>query len=275
MLTGKHLMADVHAYKPDDGEMAFWWLGQLGYIVKTAQATFVFDPYITPHKARLIAPLVAPEELVGVDYVLGSHDHSDHIDHAALPGIAKASPEARFVVPKMLEEALAGELGIDAERFVGLDENIVYRNAEQGVAIHAIPAAHEFLNPDPVTGLHPSLCFIVECGGLRICHTGDTCKYEGLEARLAEDGGIDAMFLPINGRDARRYREGTIGNMDFREAVDLVGAIRPRLAVPGHYDMFAGNSENPMLFADYLEAKYPERAFWIGGHGVRVKLGRE
>ena len=67
------------------------------------------------------------------------------------------------------------------------------------------------------------------------------------------------MFPPINGRDAERLRDNCIGNMTYQEAADLVGVLKPGLAVPGHYDMFAFNGEDPRKFVDYVEIKYPEQ----------------
>lgn len=275
MFIGKKLIEDVHSFMPREGELAFWWLGQLGYIVKTCTAVLAFDPYLSARKGRRIPPVLEPEDMEGIDYVFGSHDHSDHIDHPSWPGIAKASPNARFIVPEMFAQPLAREFGFAPERIIGLDDGRAFHDERRGITIRGLAAAHEQLDPDPETGLHPSLSYIAETGdGLRIYHSGDTCKYEGLETALKGLAPFDLMFVPINGRDGTRYRSGCIGNMDFREAVDLVGAVRPRLAVPGHYEMFENNREDPMLFAEYLEAKYPERDFWIGGHGVRVMLRR-
>ena len=96
------------------------------------------------------------------------------------------------------------------------------------------------------------------------------CIYEGLYGRLREFGKIDVMFLPINGRDGKRYRGNTIGNMTYQEAVDLAGTLKPGLVVPAHYEMFENNQEDPLLFADYISAKYPDVRYWIGGHGEIV-----
>ncbi len=60
--------------------------------------------------------------------------------------------------------------------------------------------------------------------------------------------------------------------MTAQEAVDLVGTFRPRLAVPGHYEMFTANPGDPQLFADYLDAKYPGIPWWYGEHFTRVDL---
>ncbi|MDR0884873.1 MAG: MBL fold metallo-hydrolase [Clostridiales Family XIII bacterium] len=284
------LIQDIENYQPKVGACAFWWLGQLGYIVKTKQATMCFDPFLSPWDGRTVDSFVAPEELTGMDYIFGSHDHIDHIDHGAWPKIAKASPNARFVVPKKFVRDLSHELAIVEERFVGLDDDEVYYDAAKEIKITAIPSAHEFLARDPETGLHDSLGFIVDIGWtrcednrdnnerscahrpIRIYHSGDTTKYEGLETRLIGFRPIDLMFIPINGRDAARYNRNCIGNMSFAEAVDLAGMVAPWLVVPGHYEMFVDNSEDPQKFADYIKAKYPGQAYWIGNHAERVEL---
>ena len=275
MLTSTELVNDIVNYIPKEGEAAFWWLGQLGYIVKTAAATLSFDAYLAPSAHRSVAPLLDPGEMTFVDFVFGSHDHSDHIDHHSWPGIAAASPNARFVVPEKFVEPLRDEFGLPNERLIGLDEGKTFTDPSlPGFRIAAIAAAHEFLAPDPVTGLHDSVGFIVDANGLRIYHSGDCCKYEGLETKLLNCRPIDLMFLPINGRDAIRYTSRCIGNMNFAEAVDLAGAVAPGLAVPGHYDMFANNSEDPKKFTDYLAAKYPGQKTWVGGYGERVEWRR-
>ncbi|MDP4090257.1 MAG: MBL fold metallo-hydrolase, partial [Bacillota bacterium] len=114
------------------------------------------------------------------------------------------------------------------------------------------------------------LGFIVEGNEFRLYHSGDTCIYEGMLTKLKKWKKFKAVFIPINGRDAVKYRSNLIGNMTYQEAVDLAGNLRPELVVPGHYEMFPGNTQDPALFTDYLDAKYPGLKSWVGGHGERV-----
>lgn len=106
-------------------------------------------------------------------------------------------------------------------------------------------------------------------------HSGDTCIYEGMYTKLRKWNKFDVMFIPINGRDAKKYGKNCMGNITYQEAVDLAGSINPRLVVPGHYEMFTENSEDPSLFADYINAKYPEVNYWIGEHGQSVKVSNQ
>ena len=142
-----------------------------------------------------------------------------------------------------------------------------------GFRISAVPAAHEFLDVDAASGLHPYIGFVVEGAGFTLYHAGDTCLYEGLHERLRR-WRLDGMILPINGRDARRLRANCIGNMTYQEAADLAGAMQPGAVIPAHYEMFAMNSADVGEFADYMQVKYPRLRCLVPRHGERVMLGK-
>jgi len=244
--------------------VAFAWLGQHGFLIRFPEGWLLVDAYLSPSPARRFPPALDPEDVAVVSAVLGSHDHSDHVDRPVWPHLARQAPQAVFIVPARWAGRLTTEIGLPGERVWGIDEG---REMGLGrIRIRAIPAAHEFLDRDPVTGSNAWLGFLIEGNGVRLYHAGDTCLYEGLTSRLCAERP-DILFLPINGRDAERYRRGCLGNMTYQEAADLAGAVRPRLVVPTHFDMFAGNSENPALFADYMAVKYPSVPVWIPRQG--------
>jgi L-ascorbate metabolism protein UlaG (beta-lactamase superfamily) len=272
MNTGKALIEDVDSCEVAPGQCALWWLGQHGFIIKLGRVVCYLDPYLAPEPSRQMPPLLRPEEITNATFVLGSHDHADHIDRGAWPGIAKASPRASFVVPKLLYEKLGREIGLPEKRLVGIDEDDIA--TQQGVTVTAVPAAHELLDVDAATGLYPYLGYIVEGNGFRLYHAGDTCIYEGMQAKLRRRP-LDLALLPINGRDARRLAADCIGNMTYQEAADLAGAIRPGMTIPTHFEMFAINSVDPQLFADYMHVKYPQLATCIPRHGERMIVGEK
>jgi L-ascorbate 6-phosphate lactonase len=248
--------------------VAFWWLGQLGYALKFGETVVYIDAYLAAEAARLVPPLLAAGEVVNADLVFGTHDHGDHIDRHAWPVIATSSPRARFVAPGLLVDRLSRELRMPRSRFLEADDGRAIEG--DGLKITGIAAAHEFLDRDGVTGRYPCLGYVIEANGVTVYHAGDSCIYDGLLGKLSAFGGIDVAFLPINGRDGRRYRAGCIGNMTFQEAVDLAGGLAVGVAVPAHYDMFSDNGEDPARFVDYLSAKYPSVRWWTGEHGVAV-----
>lgn len=235
------------------GTAALWWLGQMGLIVKAGNTVVCIDYYASSGKKRQTPVPIPAGEIDNIDAFLGSHDHLDHIDHEAWKIWAKTNPKAKFVYPEMHRDKIMAD-GIITGSAIGLNDGESVQIGD--ITITAIAASHEFLDQDPETGLYPCLQYIISGNGVRIYHAGDTVRYEGMLHKIKSFGRIDAALLPINGRDAKRYRRGCIGNMTYQEAADLAGEAGIRMVIPGHWDMFADNSADPEEFADYLDAKY-------------------
>jgi L-ascorbate metabolism protein UlaG (beta-lactamase superfamily) len=272
VLSGKDLIRDIDACELRDGQCAYWWLGQHSFVIKLGRTICYIDPYLSPSKARRVPPLVEPEQVSNASAILGTHDHSDHIDRPIWPRLAAASPNAVFVAPQLIRDQLVRELGLAEERIRGIDDGVTLTLGD--VRITAIPAAHELLHRDPATGLHPFLGLVFEGNGVSVYHAGDTCIYEGIWSKLRRWKRIDLALLPINGRDAQRLSRNCIGNMTFQEAADLAGAMGFGLSIPAHWEMFAGNSEDPSRFIDYMKIKYPQLRAQIPVHGQRVIVER-
>jgi L-ascorbate 6-phosphate lactonase len=270
-LAHADLLADIRAARPEPGRACFWWQGQHSFIVKVGQTVIYIDPFLEPMAARQTPPTLRPEEVTNADLVLVTHDHADHLNPCTLAGIAQASDEAIFLCPRTATSRMTGDAQVPAEcvRPINAGETASW----SGLKVTAIKSKHEFFDEDPELGF-PYLGYVVEAGGVAFYHSGDTVNYEGLISTLRQWPRLDAIFIPINGRDALRYRGGCIGNMTYQEAVDFAGELKPGLVVPTHYDMFRGNQEDPQRFADYLEAKYPDQAYWIGRVNERVEFGQ-
>lgn len=270
MNTGTELIAEISNSKPGRGGLYFWWLGQQSWAIRTASHVLYLDPYLTPKERRNTPPLFAPEEMTNADFVLGTHDHTDHIDRPSLGAMAAASPVARFIMPAKAATTLPQD-GLPEERLIPMDDGKIFNN--EGLRITAIKAQHEAFDYAEGTG-YPYLQYIIEVDGATIYHAGDTLLYEGMRKRLSEWQPTVA-FIPINGRDAERYRRGCMGNLTWQEAADLAGGLRPRLTCPAHYEMFSNNAQDPQPFADYMAAKYPDLPVWIGEAGCRVEVKAE
>ena len=267
MTTGQGLIDEVDRWSGGPGRVALWRLGQAGVIVKLGGHVVYIDPYLSPSDRRLVPPLVEPAQVTHADGVLCTHDHGDHIDPGALPGIAAASPQAVVVVPRTARQKVA-DMGIATDRVRGVSAGDVVRIGPVGVT--AVKAKHEFFDPTP-DGDYPYLGYVVQAGEGCVYHAGDTLVYEGLVSAL-EPFRLTVALLPINGRDGKRYASGCIGNMTFQEAVDLAGELRARLVVPIHHDMFAHNGADPQEFVDYLHAKCPDVACAVPEPGDRTEV---
>jgi L-ascorbate metabolism protein UlaG (beta-lactamase superfamily) len=232
------------------GSLHAWWLGQSGFLLSYGGERLLLDPYLsdsltakyagteTPHE-RMTERVVKPRELHGIAGVLASHHHTDHLDGETLREVFAANPTAVLVVPAPHQEPAMERSGLAADRIVGLDDGTV---VDLGAfRVEGVPAAHERIERD-ADGRMVYLGYVVEVGGLRLYHAGDTVPYEGMAARI---GPVDLALLPINGRDARRR---VAGNMDGPEAAALAAALPARLAVPCHFEMFEFNTADPRGF---------------------------
>lgn len=257
--AGAQLLDEIKAKQIPEGALGIWWLGQASFVVKAtvngASHTIYLDPFLVPHHSRLVPPAFPGEAVDNADLVLCTHDHLDHIDPVALPAIAKASPRAKVLVPGIARDKVIG-LGIPADQVVvpPIDAAVEYSAA----SVTAIPAAHEELDYSPERG-YPYLGYVVRLGDMTLYHSGDCTIYEGLAERLKAHRP-DVALLPINGHDWYRTREGTIGNMTYREAVDLAHDVGIGLTIPMHFGMFRGNTEPPGNFVNYVHEFYPEMA---------------
>lgn len=269
MKTSQAFRQEIIELRVPPDRLAFWWLGQQSWIIKTANHILGLDLYLKEDPRRIVPPLPKPEDCDFFGSIFATHDHTDHFDQSSLARIAPLNERTRFFIPKHLREK-ASDLGIDAPRLVLMDGENAFEDGTLHVC--SIPSAHERLEYDAETGFQ-YIGYVIMVDGFTVYHAGDTCYYDGLLGRLKECS-LDLMFVPINGRDGVRYRRNTIGNLTYQEAADLVGMAEPKLGCPAHYAMFAHNTEDPRLFADYLTAKYPGQKYWIGKPFEPVWMGR-
>ncbi len=271
---GADLRDEITRTETPDGGAAFWWLGQHTFIMKAGGKVFYLDPWFAAWDSRQVAPLLAAEQADNGDYALITHGHGDHLCPETLRGLKEASPNAHFFCPETEAARLTGEADIPASRLTSLTAGDVWEQG--GVRITAIKSKHEFFDEHPALGF-PYLGYVIEVAGaggtVRFYHSGDTINYEGLLTTLQTFPRLDAIFVPINGRDAERFASGCIGNFTYQEAAELAGELGVGLVVPSHYDMFVGNQEDSSKFARFLSAKYPAVPHWIGDYGKLVRFG--
>lgn len=226
--------------------IALFRLGQAGFAVRAPGSTLLLDPFLSERADRVGRPPVAPQELAGIDAILITHEHRDHLDATALPALIRASPVARVVVPAPLVALVAPLVG--AGRVTGALADIEL--AVAGARVTPVPARHGVTIADAYTfgrelsdGLCRYLGYVIDVGGVRLYHAGDTIAYDGLAERL-RTLRVTVALLPINGRDAEREARGVVGNLGPAEAADLAVAAAIPTLVPMHYDGIAGNTAN-------------------------------
>lgn len=271
--ANRQLIREIEETKVPYGMLAVWSLGQASFIVKGGSTVVYVDPFALSDEEverrydlkRLFPSPMRPEEIVNADCCLITHEHADHLDPDTIRAMAAANLRTLFAAPNCCLEEMR-QCGVSPDRLyrAETDKAVI---EEERLSVKPIAAAHEQLDKDD-EGFYRYVGYVVRLNGVTWYHAGDTVIYDGLVERLLEER-IDLALLPINGRDAFRTGRGIIGNMDYREAAELAHRAGFGLTVPMHYDLFAGNTERPGYFVDYVCDNFPKLRTHVMARGER------
>jgi len=251
------LMSDIREFSVPKRSVALWWFGQNGYIFKTPEGTLAsVDLYLTDScnglvpgmdMARRIPVLIKPEELE-LDLFTCTHNHQDHTDPETIRHL-RHKDTMKFAGPHPTCDVYR-QHGVETGRIVPMwpHSELEFRD----VRMHGM-----FALPTDTTDLN-HMGFVFEFGnGPKVYITGDTDFTELLlDARRFSP---DLVITCIN---------GGFNNLSHWEAATLVGEIKPRAAIPCHYDMFADNSVDPRQFRSAMTLKAPDVRYQELRHGA-------
>jgi L-ascorbate metabolism protein UlaG (beta-lactamase superfamily) len=156
----------------------------------------------------------------GVDAVLISHGHYDHLD---LPSLEKLGKKLPIVVPRGLGGLLRKRkfesiLEIEAGETLSIGD----------VRIRAVPAEHD-RGRAPFGASAAPVGYVVS-GSSAIYFAGDTDLFDG----MAELGPVDVGLIPIWG-----WGPGLGGgHLDPERAAEAVARIRPNIVIPIHWGTY-------------------------------------
>ena len=169
---------------------------------------------------RRSTPVPAAGSLRGLDAVLISHAHYDHLD---LPSLERLGKKLPVVVPRGLGGLLR------KRRFESVLEIDVGETFSIGsLQIRAVPAEHD-RSRGPLGVSADPVGYVVE-GSKSIYFAGDTDLYEGMR----ELGPLDVALVPIWG-----WGPGLGGgHLDPARAAEAVARIQPELAIPIHWGTY-------------------------------------
>lgn len=266
---GAALLDEIHNTEVSEQEIALWYVGQCGFVFKKDCIIYI-DPMLNDlaneqgTSVRKYGSPFSPAS-VRADYVICTHNHADHLAPETLTAIALHNAHTRFVVPSGCVSALT-EIGISPERIVPVSAGKPVQL--DGLTITGISAAHPTHQQDE-DGNDLALCYHLKIGKFDLLHMGDTYLTDQLLADL-QQLPCPHIFLPaINGSDYFRTSRNCIGNLNFNEAAELARIVNADLTIPTHFDMIAGNTVNPLSFAQVFMEINPSRKWHIPALGER------
>lgn len=257
-ISGMGLMSEIRAFRVPAKSIALWWLGQTGYIFKTPEGTLVStDMYLTNSCAevygnlgvdlnRRVPVLIPPDEL-DVDLYTCTHNHQDHTDPDTIRAL-RHKDTTHFIGPHPSCEVYRAQ-GVESGRIVP-----AWPACE--IEIRDVHIRGAFALPTDDTDLN-HMGYIFRFGSGPVVYvTGDTDFSELLFS--AAKYSPDLMITCIN---------GGFNNLSHFEAAQVAGKIKPKAAIPCHYDMFPDNAVDPGQFRASLKVQAPDVRYQQLEHG--------
>jgi L-ascorbate metabolism protein UlaG (beta-lactamase superfamily) len=220
--------ADVEALRrpPLEG-LRLTWLGHASWLVQGAGASVLIDPVLGPRISGFIrrnaGPGLTVDQLPPIDASLVSHNHYDHLDLPTLTAVV-APVIAGLGTRPNLRGLPCSELGWWERLHVG------------GLTVTFVPSQH--WSRRGVADVNRALWggFVVEGGGVRVYHAGDTAYFDGFREIGRRLPALDAALLPIGAYDPEWFMQAQ--HMNPEEAVQAWMDLGARLLVAMHWGTF-------------------------------------
>jgi len=206
--------------------MRLTYFGHSCFLVETAKARLMLDPFLNDNPA---SPIKAAE--VKCEYLLLSHGHEDHSGDAL--EIAKRC-DATIVANYEIAEYFGAKGAKTHGMNPGGGFNFPFGRVKLTLAHHSSSVE---------AGLHPiylgNPCgILVQADGKTLYDAGDTALF--LDMQLIGRVGLDVALLPI----------GDNFTMGPEDAVTALDFLKPKVAVPIHYNTWPIIAQDPRKFAD-------------------------
>ncbi len=188
----------------------------------------LIDPFISteqnrPDFARLVNCAAKTADLKDIALILVTHEHFDHFDKALIEQIAARDNSCVVSSASVLQQLSLSKRFLHPLK---MHQSISLR----GVEIRAMPAHHP-------QSFYP-LGFLLTCGGKSVFHSGDTDLMDEFSQIKP-----DVALLPIGGTYT----------MDCVDAIRAVKTMKPRFAMPMHYNTFKMIQQDPREFKQKIE----------------------
>uniref|UniRef100_UPI0035142360 MBL fold metallo-hydrolase n=1 Tax=Streptomyces calvus TaxID=67282 RepID=UPI0035142360 len=257
---------------PAEGTAEILFIGNATLLIRYGELTLLTDPNFL-HRGqfahlgyglvsrRRTEPALDVTELPHeeLDAVVLSHLHGDHFDRVARRGLDRGLP---FVTTPHAGRLLKGLYGFRHATGLRTWQSRTVRHGDSSVRITSLPGRH---GPGPARMLLPPVMgSLLEFGDrsretrLVVYLSGDTLVYDGLREIPRRYPDIHLAVLHLGGTT---LPGGLLVTMDAGQGADLLDLVRPRRALPVHYDDYT-------VFTSPLDDFLAEAR--RRGHGARL-----
>jgi L-ascorbate metabolism protein UlaG (beta-lactamase superfamily) len=198
-------------------------VGHATVVIDLAGVKLLTDPLLRNRVTHLRrAAKVDPGALRGIDAVLISHLHYDHLD---MPSLQRLGREMPVVTPRGSGALIRRGAGSTNVTEMSIGETIHIG----ALTVRAVPAEHDTGRMPFGTRAEP-VGYVIEGGGRSVYFAGDTDVF----AAMAELAPIDVALLPIWGWGPTMGP----GHMDPERAAEAAALLGAGFAIPIHWGTY-------------------------------------
>ncbi len=218
-------------------------IGHCTVLIEVAGKKILTDPYFGTWGnlaySRPVPPAKSRQELQGVDGVLVSHDHWDHVDGKFLSSLG----DVPVIVPKLTRWLIRLYGG---RQLVGI---AAWESTSMGeIAITAVPAAH----------VTTTVGYVLQAEGKQVYFAGDT-YYRPFMQDIGHKFQLDVALMPVT-----TYRLPM--TMDEKQAVKAVQDLKPAVVIPIHLGI---RPRSPLLRTSQTPERFAKR---LDEQGVKCQV---
>lgn len=260
--NGRAFLNRVRADKIPAGQLALWYIGGAGYIVRTATTTLLVDPFLGPSNPpdwiRNIPPAFAPDEIDAlgpIDALLITHEHGDHADPVALAAMTTL-PVTPVLGPQPSVD-IAIEAGIGPGRAAIFPADTTRRIGDLTVTAVAMydPAAQS------ANG------YLIETGDRSLFLAGDSLYFPGFQ-QIGRRGRLDAICLSVGSNPP-----GQTIYLDEAGAARAARDSGANTLIVQHFDLWRGMTIDPARVRTVCRWYAPETRVVAARFQRRLTLG--
>ena len=230
------------------------WLGHATFFIRINGISLITDPVFgnpSTFLKRKIAMPFNPEIIKGLDFVLLSHDHRDHLDVKSIQLIYKNNPNAPILTGLKMDEWLNRMLKKPHVQTAGWYQQ--YKTDITQIKIYFMPARHWSKRGLTDTNKHLWGSFVIEANGKRIFFSGDTGYGSHLKEINEIFGKIDLCIIGVGAFKPEWFMGANhISPLDAVKAVNEMGA---NTLIPMHFGTFDLSDEPIGLPQQILETE--------------------
>jgi L-ascorbate metabolism protein UlaG (beta-lactamase superfamily) len=207
----------------------FTYVGHATYLLEIAGKQIVIDPFFTSNPTTEVAA-----DSVEADYILVSHGHFDHVED--LVSLAKRTG-AQVVSNFEIVNWIQGQ-GVENThpQHLGGGFNHDFGHLKLTIAHHGSGL------PDGSYGGNPA-GLLITAAGKKLYFACDTALFQDMQ--LYGEEGIDLFVVPI----------GDNFTMGPDDALRAIKFVRPKLAIPCHYNTWPVIEQDAAAWAQRVEAE--------------------